>query len=252
MLAALAEFRFLAERVDLVAHLVEGAVDALALGFDILGHDLVDLDPRLVEHRVACREALHQCQSLEHIILDMRNLEVDRPFAIDQFLVRDQFRQDHGGGLQRLDLDFLVAARIDMLDAQYAHSAFAVDDRHTGKRVELFLPRLGAIGEVGVGLGLGQVERFDIVGDGPGQAFAHGQPRDVDGFGIQALRRIQLQRAFTQQVDRADLARQALGDDLDHAVEFVLCMGTPGHDLVQARKYLAGGSNCGHASAYSK
>ena len=42
MLATLPEFRFLAERVDLIAHLVESAIDALPFGLDILCHDLIE------------------------------------------------------------------------------------------------------------------------------------------------------------------------------------------------------------------
>ena len=190
MLAALAEFGFAAQRIDLVAHLVEGAIDALALGLDILGHHLVDLDSRLVEHRAPGGEPFHQCESFEHVVFDMCDLEVDRLFVVDQFLVRDQFGQHHGGRLQRFDLDFLIAPRIDMLDAQHAHRTFAVNDRHASKGMELFFARFGTIGEIGMRLSLGQIERFDVLGDRPGQALAHRQTRHVDRFRIETLRRV--------------------------------------------------------------
>ena len=241
MFAALAEFGLARQRIDLVAHLVEGAVHTLAFRLDIFRHDLVDLDPRLVKHRLPRREPFDQRQSFEDVVFDMRYLEVDHAFAVDQFLVRDQFRQHHCGGLQRFDLDIFVPPRIDMLDAQDTDRPFAVDDRDAGKGMELFLARFGAVGEIGMRLGLGQIERLDIVRDRAGKPLAHGQPRHVHRFGIEALRRIKLQRTFAQQVDRADLARQAFGDDLDHPVELVLRMRAPGHHLVQAGKDLAGG-----------
>ena len=61
----------------------------------------------------------------------------------------------------------------------------------------------------------------------------------MNRFGIEALRGVKLQRALAQQIDRADFARQALGNDLDHPVELVLSMSAPGHDLVQAGEDLA-------------
>ena len=51
MLAADAELGLAGHRVDLLAHLVEGEVDPLALGLGVLGDDLLDGDARLVEHR---------------------------------------------------------------------------------------------------------------------------------------------------------------------------------------------------------
>ena len=70
--------------------------------------------------------------------------------AIDQPGVGDQFGQHHRHGLQRLDLDIFVAARLGMLDREHADRAFAADDRHAGEAVELLLAGFGAIGEVGM------------------------------------------------------------------------------------------------------
>jgi hypothetical protein len=53
MLAAAAEFGLPGHAVDLVAHLVEGHVDALALGLGVLGDDMFDGDARLVIDRNA-------------------------------------------------------------------------------------------------------------------------------------------------------------------------------------------------------
>ena len=159
-----------------------------------------------MEDRLARSQTFHQGQPFEHVVFDMRDFEVDLLLVVDQFLVGDKLRQHHGGGLQRLDLDLFVAARVDMLDAQHTHGAFPVDDRHTGEGMEFLLARFGAIGEIGVRLGLCQVQRLDILRDRAGEAFADRKARDVDGFGIEALRGIKFESAFTKQVNRTDLA----------------------------------------------
>ncbi len=53
MLAAGAEFGLAGHLVDLLAHLVEGEIDPLALRLGILGHRVLDGDAGLVEHRDA-------------------------------------------------------------------------------------------------------------------------------------------------------------------------------------------------------
>lgn len=129
-------------------------------------------------------------------------------FLIDQFGIGNQFRQHHGHGLQRLDFDFFVAARIDVLDAQHPDRAFAPHDRHPGEGVELVLTRFVAIGKVRVGRCLGQVEHFDIAGDRADQPFADCHAGDVDRFLRQPLGGEQFKHPFAQQVDRADFAIQ--------------------------------------------
>ena len=53
MLAGGAELGLLGHRVDLLAHLAEGGIDAVAFGLDVLGDRMLDDDSRLVEHRFA-------------------------------------------------------------------------------------------------------------------------------------------------------------------------------------------------------
>ncbi len=128
----------------LLAHLVEGEIDPLALGLGILGDHMLDLDPRLVEHRDARAEALDQREAFERVGLGQR-ARADRSFGIDQPGIVDHLGQHHRHGLQRLDLDFLVAARLDMLDGEHAHRALAPHDRHAREGVELVLARFGAV-----------------------------------------------------------------------------------------------------------
>ncbi len=60
MLAANAEFSLIGHIVDLLAHLVERAINPLALGFDIVCHNLIDGDARLVIDRLAKRKPFDQ------------------------------------------------------------------------------------------------------------------------------------------------------------------------------------------------
>ena len=56
----------------------------------------------------------------------------------------------------------------------------------------------------------------------------------------------QLEHALAQQVDRADLAIEALADDLDDLVELALRVAARGHHLVQLGEDRAGGGGGGH------
>ena len=249
MLAARAEFGLAGERVDLLAHLVEGAVHPLALGLGVFGHDLRDFDARLVIDRMARAQAFHQREARQRLRPGLLLRQPARFFLVDQFGVGDQLAQHHCRGLERFDLDLFVAARLDMLNAQDAHRAGAVDDGDTGKGVELFLARFGAVLEVGMGLGLGQVQRLNLLRNRTGQPFANRHTGDVHRALVEAAGREQLQHAFAQEVDRANLARQAFADDLDHLIKLGLRVHTRGHHLGQAGQNLASGGCGGHHRA---
>ena len=237
-----AEFGLAGHPVDLFAHLVEGEIHALQFGIAVFGHDMFDGDPRLVIDRVAGGQALDQRQPGHPHRPGL--LRAQRDFlVIDQPGVGDQLGQHHRDGLQRLDLDFLVAARIGVLDAQYPDRTLAPDDRHPGKGMELLFPGFRPVGEVRVSGRLGQVERFDVLGDRPDQPFAHPHPGDVDRFLRQPLGGKQLEHAFAQQVNRADFAIEAFADHLDHGVELGLGVAARCHHVVQAREDGAGGGD---------
>ncbi len=156
MLAGGAELGLAGHVVDLLAHLAEGAVDPLALGLDVVGDGMLDDHPRLVEHRLALG---HSCDQLEPG-------QPQRPGAaqsaaaraVDQPGTGDQLGQDHGDGLQRLDLDVLVAARLGMLDGEHPDRAFEPDDRHAGEAVEPLFTGFRPVGEGGVRGGFVEVE----------------------------------------------------------------------------------------------
>ncbi len=94
--------------------------------------------------------------------------------------IGDQLGKHHGDGLQRLDLELVIGARIGMLDGEHADRPLLADDRHAGEAVEHFLAGLGPVGEFGMARGLGEVEDRRVLGDGADQALAEREPGDVD------------------------------------------------------------------------
>ena len=132
-----------------------------------------------------------------------------------------------------------------MLDRKHADRAFEPDDRHPRKAVEALLSGLWTISESRVAGRFGEVEDASFGGDRADKALRHPQPRHVDRFLAQAVRREQLQHVVAQQVDRADLAAHRLGDNVDDTVELGLRRPALSHDLVETRQDLASGGSCG-------
>ena len=60
MFAARAEINLAGHAVDLFAHFVKGGIDAVALGFDILGYSVFNADIGLVKNSNASSSALYE------------------------------------------------------------------------------------------------------------------------------------------------------------------------------------------------
>ena len=246
MLTPQAEFGLTGHPVNLFAHLVKGEVDALQFGIAVLGHDVFDGDPRLVIDRRAHGQALDQGQAGQAHRPGLLRAQ-RRLLVIDQARVRNQFGQDHGDRLQRLDLHLFIPARLVMLNAEHAHRPFAPHDRYAGEGMVLFLPRFRAVRKVRVGRRFGQVQSFDVFGNRADQAFAHAHAGDVDRLLRQPLGGEEFQHPFAQQVDRANLAIQPFADHFDHGVQLGLRMAARSHHVVQTGQDRAGGGNgAGH------
>src|SRR3546814_20528159 len=97
-----------------------------------------------------------------------------------------------------------------VLDAEHADRPRAPNERDTGKAVEQFLARFGAIGKVGVRGGFVEVQRLDLLGDHADKALAERKPRYMDRFLLEASGREKLERAAAHEIDGADFAVQAL------------------------------------------
>ncbi len=123
-----------------------------------------------------------------------------------------------------------------MLHGQHADGGLAAQDGHAGKAVEIILAGFRAIGEIGMGLGLGQRQRLAAGGDIANKALAHGQPGDVHGRLRQPLGGKQFQHAIAQQIDGGDLAAEFGGNQPHHLVQLRLRARLGRHHIVQAAK----------------
>ena len=207
------------------------------------------MDARLVEHRLAESETLHQLQAIEHFLPDMVGRQRTGLLVIDQPGVVDQFGEDHRHGLQRLDLDVLVTPRIDVLHGKDADRPLAPHDRHAGEAMELFLAGFGTILELRMSGRLGEVQRFDVLRDSAGEAGADTEPGHVNRALVEAASGEQLEHPLPQKIDRADLAIERLADDVDDLVELALRGDARGHQLVELSEDRPGGGDGGQHSA---
>ena len=102
------------------------------------------------------------------------------------------------------------------------------------------LARLRLVGEGGVRLRVGQVERLGLLGDEADQALARLHGGEVDGVAVQALGGVELERAVgPQHIERADLRHHVVGDEDDDLVEARLRTDRLRHDLAEAAQQQA-------------
>jgi hypothetical protein len=128
-----------------------------------------------------------------------------------------------------------------MLHRKHAHRSLAPHDRDAREAVVKLLTRLRIIDEVWVAGRLVEVQHLDLLRDRAHQPLAERELGDVHRLLLQASRREQLEHPVAQQIDRADLARQRLADDLHNPVELRLRGAARGHHVMQARQYLPRG-----------
>ena len=117
---------------------------------------MLDDDARLVEYRLALGHAGDQPKARQPQRPGAAQSAAAR--AVDQPGAGDHFRQNHRDGLQRLDLDVLVAARVGMLHREHPDRAFEPDDRDAREAVVALLTSLGLVEERRVLGGLGEIE----------------------------------------------------------------------------------------------
>jgi hypothetical protein len=146
----------------------------------------------------------------------------------------DQFADDHGDGLERLDLVLAIGAVRLVLDDENAQRAAGAQDRHAEEGVENLFARLRQVFEGGVLLRLGEVQRPGRRGDGADEALAEAQGGVVHRIGIKADGGIELEHAVgAQHIGRADLGDHVLGDLAHDPVEPVLRLHRLRHDFAE-------------------
>ena len=219
--------------VDREAEARHRRVEPLQLVLDILGDELGHDDARLVQHHVAERDAFREGGALQvhrpvHVEIRPRHGDVLHLAG------GEHLRQHHGGGLERLDLLFRVGAVGAVLHVEHAERAPGAQHRHAEEGVVDLLARLRQVGEGGMRLRVGQVERPRLLGDEADQAAPDGQRGAVHGARLQAFRGVELQHVVgAQHIDRADLRDHVGRDQPDDLVEPLLSADGLRHDLAE-------------------
>ena len=226
--------------IDRGAKARDGRLETHRLLVRVLGHQPGDLDPDLVQDRLAQCHALDQTQALQPIRTCDRATIGREARVVDQAARGDHLGEHRGDDLERLDLLVGVVPARPVLHHQHAGDAAAMDDRHAQEGVVDLLAGLGPVGEVGMALRVGQVDHGTLGGDPPDQALADPQPGLVHRARPQALGREQLEIvAAPEHVGRADLGDDVGGDHADHAVEALLRADRRRHQLHQPAQQAA-------------
>ena len=209
--------------VDVLAHAVRGVLEARQLLADILGHDLLDGDARLVQDGVADGDARRELHAVDAQRQQAQPVDLLHLVGADEVTGRDQLRQHHGDGLQSLDLFLVVLATGPVLHDHHAEHAAGAHDRHAGERVIDLLAGFRPVGELRMALRVVERQRPGVGRDVADQALADPQARAVHGRRIEALGGEQLEHlAGAQQVDRADLGHHLVGDQAHDLAQRVL------------------------------
>jgi hypothetical protein len=121
-----------------------------------------------------------------------------RAWRAGEFAGRDHLGEHHRGRLQRLDLFLGIGAVRAVLHDQHAERVAGAQDRHAEEGVVDLLAGLRQVGEGRMALRVRQVERARLGGDQADQALADPQRGLVDGFAVEALGGVELERAVTR------------------------------------------------------
>ena len=170
MLAAFGHVAVLEHGVEVGAQRRDRRLQALAFLVGIVGDEIGDDDPRLVQHHVAERDAVVERGSVEVQGAARGGLGARRRDG-GELARRDHLRHHHGGGLERLDLLLGVGAPRPVLHHQHAERVAGAQDRHPEEGAVDLLAGFRAVGEGGVRLRLGQVDGVRLAGDEADEAF---------------------------------------------------------------------------------
>ncbi len=187
MLAHRAELGVARHIVDLLAHLAEGGIDAVALGLDVLGDGMLDDDARLVKDGDAARHAGRRSSGLSS-----RAEPWSRAVSVTWSRGR---RGRHWRSAPRAPSPPSAAPRSRHRRSargsacwtdEHADRPLAPHDRNAGEAMENLLARFRAVGEFGMADRLGEVEHGDVARDRPDQALAERELGDVNRGLIEA------------------------------------------------------------------
>ena len=153
------------------------------------------------EDNVAKPDAVGDRGSLQGERPSERNIPARRGQRL-QFARGDHFGEQHGRRLERLDLLFGIGAACLVLDDQHAEGIAASQNWHAEERRIDFLAGLRPVHERRMRLRIGKRERLGGLGNQADETFARAQRGQMNGFTVQAFRRIKFEPAVGAQRHR--------------------------------------------------
>ena len=240
MLPAVRDLAAFEHDVEVGLQHADQLVQPLELLVDVVGDEIGDDHPRLVQHDVAEGDPFGDRQAP-----DMQGTADGRlePGLGErrELAGSDHLGDHHGDRLECLRLLLRVGAARPVLHHQHAERVAGPQDRHAEERVINLFSGLRPVGERGVLVRLRQVDRVGFASDQADQPFVGTEHRDVDGFRLEALAGVQLEAAVdAQHVDGTHLRHHVGGDQHDDLVEALLRADRFRHHLAEPAQQHAG------------
>ncbi len=230
--------------VDAGAQTLQRLLEPHLFSSRIVGQQLLRRDRRLVQHGLPERQALGELLPLQPLGPMGRHLDVTKLLQRQQLARGHRLGQNHGDGLDVLDLFLVITTGGAVLDDQDADGPAAAQQGRAEEGVIGVFARFRPVGEAGMRLGVRQADRRGRARHLADQALAGAQAGVVDGLGIQTLGGEQLQLARgAPQINGADLGHHGAGDDPHHHVQPVLrrrAAPGPGQSLADLAQQKAG------------
>ena len=226
--------------VAALQHVVDGEPERAERGLQpadlllaVLVEQVGDDDTRLVQHDMAEADTVIEGQAGEADRAPQVEFQA-RPREPREITGGDHLGDHHRRGFQRLDLVVAIVAHGLVLHDQDAERAPCPEHRHAEEGVVDLLAGFWQVGEGGVFLRVGKVERPRAGGDGADQALSESQLREVDGVRVQTFGGIELQhRVGAQHVERANFGDHVGGDVAHDPVEPLLRLQRLLHEFAE-------------------
>ena len=192
MLAAVDHVAVFEQFVEIGAQRLDRAAQMLQFLRHVVGDEIGDDDPRLMQHDMAERDTLAQGRAFDVNGAPCRRFGAGHRHR-REFAGGDHLRQHHGGGLQRFDFFFRISAPGAVLHDQNAERIAGAQDRHAEERMVDLFAGFRPVREGRMGLGVRQIDCGRLARHQADQAFVGSHHRVVHGVAVEAFGSIELE-----------------------------------------------------------